>query len=248
METKSFEAFTKSIEGRAVTGIASVFGNVDSYGDIVHKGAFKRQINAGLKRVRHLWMHDPSQPPTAVIKELREVPKGELPDEVKEKFPEATGGLEVTREYLDTPRGNEILAGIQAGAIREMSFGYDAKKWDIEVVEDGELKGKTIRNLREVQLWDISDVNWGANDATVAAKADEDIRRMLAMAKQRIEDREMSVLSAGKVRQLREAMEMLEKILLAPDQLEDEERLQALTANVLCRLEIAQRESILFTR
>ena len=173
MEHKSFPMFTKQIDGREVTGITAVFGNIDYYGDILHKGAFKKTIAESGHRVRHLWQHDASMPPTATIKELREVGRGDLPADIKERFPDIKGGLLVVRGYLDTPRGNEVLAALKADppAISEMSFGYDPVKWDFEELEDGEYKGMLVRHLREVRLWDTSDVNWGANPATIAAKA-----------------------------------------------------------------------------
>ena len=81
----------------------------------------------------------------------------ELPAEVLAKAPDATGGAEVTREYLTTERGDEILSGIVAGAINEMSYGYDAIKYSFENTPEG----KQVRNLQEVRLWDISDVTFG---------------------------------------------------------------------------------------
>ena len=171
MEHKNFEAYTKAIDDRTVTGIAALFGNVDVVGDRIFKGAFKKTIQENLARVRHLWMHDEWSPPTAAIKSLNEVGRGGLPDDLKAKHPEVTGGLEVEREYLQTPRGDEILAGIKAGALNQMSFGYTPVKFDFEELEDGDSKGFLVRNLREIRLWDISDVNWGANELTIASKA-----------------------------------------------------------------------------
>lgn len=173
MEYKAFLSFTKQIEGRAVTGLAAIFGNLDDQLDIVHSGAFKKTISEQAERVRHLWQHDTRLPPVATVKQLREVGKSDLPEEVKERFPDATGGLLVTREYLETERGSEILAAIKAEppAIREMSFGYDPVKFDFEQLDSGEKSGALVRNLRELRLWDTSDVNWGANPATVASKS-----------------------------------------------------------------------------
>ena len=169
MEYKSNVYEIKEVDGRVVTGFASIFGNIDSYGDRMVKGSFKKTINEGMDHIRHLWQHKFSDPPIATIKELTEVSRGQLTDSIKEKYPEATGGLLVSREYLDTPRGEEILQGITKGAIKEMSFGFDPIKFDFE--EEKGSKPQLIRNLREVRLWDISDVNWGANPATVAAKS-----------------------------------------------------------------------------
>ncbi|NSW52200.1 MAG: HK97 family phage prohead protease [Anaerolineae bacterium] len=163
-----FGGVVKAIDGRRVTGIAAVFGNVDDGGDRIFPGAFGKTIQEQGQRIKHLWMHNSWDPPTAVIKGLREVGRDDLPDETQEKYPEAMGGLEVTREYLDTERGEEILKGIQAGAITEMSFMYQRVKWDYEEREEGK---ETIRNLRELRLWETSDVVWGMNAATSASKA-----------------------------------------------------------------------------
>jgi len=168
MEYKTTPQFVKQIEGRTVTGFAGVFGNIDAGNDRLWKGAFKKTLTERGKRIRHLWQHDTMNPPIAAVRELREVGRDDLPDELKQSYPDATGALLVAREYLDTPRGSEVLAGIQVGAITEMSFGYDPVKYDFEGEASKEIQ---IRNLREVRLWDTSDVNWGMNEATLASKA-----------------------------------------------------------------------------
>jgi HK97 family phage prohead protease len=168
-EIKALPVTIKEISGRIVTGFASVFGVLDSYDDIVHPGAFAKTLVEQNGRIKHLWQHDYWAPPTAVIRELRETGRDELPDDVKNKYPEATGGLLVKREYLDTPRGNEILSGIVSGAINEMSFMYDTiqRTWE-ELLVNGQTMA--VRNLFELRLWETSDVIWGANAATVASK------------------------------------------------------------------------------
>jgi HK97 family phage prohead protease len=165
MEYKSLPQFTKSIEGRTVTGIFAVHGNVDSGGDRSWPGTFTNTSMNGRERARFLWQHDASAPPVATIKSIREVQRSELPSSVLGFAPDATGGAEVTREYLDTPRADEVLAGIKAGAIEEMSYGYDVTRYDFEETDE-----KQIRNIREVKLYDISDVNWGMNPATTGIK------------------------------------------------------------------------------
>jgi len=170
MEHKSLGFEFKEIDGRKVTGIAAVTGNVDSGADVIHKGAFKKTLKEGTSRVRHLWMHDPMQPPTAKIIALEEVGKTGLPSEVRDRFPSATGGLLVTREYLSTPRGEEVYQAVTSGALAEMSIAFDSLKYDFEEGKD-EWKGWMVRNIREIRLWDTSDVTWGMNPATVAMKA-----------------------------------------------------------------------------
>jgi len=168
-EMKALPVFVKEINGRTVTGYASVFGVLDSYDDIVHPGAFAKTIQEQAGRVKHLWQHDTWSPPIAVIKELREAGRDELPAEVLEKYPESTGGLLVVREYLNTERANEVFEGIKSGAITEMSFMYNTIRSDYE---EREINGQNtyVRNLLELRLWETSDVNWGANEATVASK------------------------------------------------------------------------------
>lgn len=228
-------------DGRTVTGLAAIFGNVDSGGDRIHKGAFKKTISEQANRVKHLWMHDPYQPPTAVIRELSEVGVGGLPEKIRAEHPEATGGLQVTREYLDTPRGNEILEGIKAGAIREMSFGYDPVKFEHETISDQEMKSQVIRNLLEVRIWDTSDVTWGMNSLTVAAKSARNERAAYLID-------EISALKSGRVLsarnmgRLKDALAVLEEILLSAEPQVSEQDLLALTEQVKSRLAIAERE------
>ena len=160
--------------GRVRSGIAAVFGNIDAAGERIMPGAFARTIEGGAKRARFLWNHSFQHPPVASIKELRELSRSELPAEVLEKAPEATGGLLVKREYFEgVELANWILAAIDAGDINEMSFAFDVVK-SATVTEpiDGDAeKSRDIRELQELKLYDCSDVLWGCNFATVAAGA-----------------------------------------------------------------------------
>jgi HK97 family phage prohead protease len=164
-EYKVAPLMTQQVADRSVTGIAAVMGNVDDGGDRLWAGAFNKTIQEQKSRIRHLWNHDMDQPPTAVIRDLREIGRAELPADLLSKFPDAKGGLQVARDYLPTPRADEILAGIRAGAINEMSFAFLPVRRDFEQSE-----GKSIRNLREVRLLETSDVPWGMNPASRAIK------------------------------------------------------------------------------
>jgi HK97 family phage prohead protease len=262
MEYKVLVSQPKSIEGRIVIGLAAVTGNVDSGADRIRHGAFKKTIRENGRRVKHLWMHDMWQPPTAVIKELVEVGVDGLPDGLKESNPEVTGGLQVTREYLETPRGDEILAGLKAGSITEMSFGYDAVKFDYEEIQDGDHKFM-VRNLKEIRLWDTSDVNLGMNELTVAAK--RSLAPLLPAYEERMPKEQYvllnglvttvqsaldadalkagRVLSARNLERLKTALDTLSEILLSAEpEEEDSEKLLALTEQIRSRLSIAERE------
>lgn len=172
MEHITFESKVVQVEedGRTLKGLSAVFGVMDQGFDLLHKGAFAKTLTERAGRVKHLWQHDMTQPPVATVLDLKEVGRGDLPKDMKDRWPDAKGGLLVTRKYLDTARGNEVLAGLKSEppAVTEMSFGYDAVKFDFEEIGDGEHKGMLLRNLREVRLWDTSDVNWGMNILTRA--------------------------------------------------------------------------------
>ena len=168
MERKAITE-VREVADRMVTGFASVCGNVDEGGDLIEPGAYAKTLQERGERLRWLWQHDKAQPPIARVVEIGEVGREVLPAGVLARFPEATGGLRVQREYLDTPRGNEVLAGIRAGALSELSIGYDAIKAE---PSDLSVAGRRVRRLlKEIRLWEMSDVNWGMNAATANVKA-----------------------------------------------------------------------------
>jgi HK97 family phage prohead protease len=167
---KSLPQHIKKVNGRTITGIFSVFGNLDSYNDRIWPGSFAKTLLERGSKIVHLWQHDWWSPPIAVIKSIREVTREELPAEVLAAAPEALGGAEVEREYLDNEMANWVLDAIIKGAPLEMSFGFDAVKYDFEELPGAKYDWEKLRNLREIRLWETSDVLWGANDATTANK------------------------------------------------------------------------------
>lgn len=190
VERKTMPAWIKSITGRNVVGITAVAGNVDSGGDRILAGAFTKTLKENARRFRHLWQHGADgwdygvTPPIAAIKRIEEVGRAQLPQAITDEFPEATGGLEVEREYLRTPRGDEVLACYEAGIQLEMSIGFNAVK--VVYVGDDDNNRQTPghwRDLLEIRLFDTSDVNWGMNAATVGSKSFE---RRLALLVERM--------------------------------------------------------------
>lgn len=165
-EYKSLPQATKAIQDRTVTTLFSVAGTVDSYGDKMWPGAFTQSFAQRKDKILHLWQHNFEAPPIAVIKSLREVGRDELPPELLNAHPEAMGGAEAVSEFLETERANEVLVALKAGSPLQASFGFDAIRFDMETV--GEQK---IRNLRDVRLWEVSTVLWGAEGNTLGSKA-----------------------------------------------------------------------------
>jgi len=135
VETKDIEfkftmADTES-EAGTFTGYASVFDMVDSYGDAVQKGAFKKTLKEK-KEFPLLWSHDISEP-IGVISGIED-----------EK------GLSITgRLNMDVQRAREVRSLMAQGAVKGLSIGYNVVK---ELID----RESGIRQLKEINLWEIS--------------------------------------------------------------------------------------------
>lgn len=217
---------------RDVTQVFAVFGHVDSVGDRINLGATKKTIQENLRRLRVLWQHDFESPPIGVPMEVSEKTIEELPPDAatfyRSQFPDATGVLLAKVRYLDTPRGNEVLAGIRAGAINENSIGFSTVNGKTAYTVEN---GKRIRELFEIKLWDLSPVNWGANDATTNLKqigplqfSDDDLLTQVeALNPLLAELKEGRVLSEANLKRLRAAIESLQEIITTAEPLEEKQ-------------------------
>ena len=142
----SFEIKAVSDDG-LFSGYASVFDNVDSYGDIVRKGAFVESIGeweAKGKMPPILWNHDPSDP-IGVYTKMQEDDKGLFVE----------GRLLID----DVPRARQTHALMKAGAIDGLSIGYKIKEYSFDVEND-------IRELLKLNLGEVSIVTFPANPET----------------------------------------------------------------------------------
>lgn len=128
------------------TGYGSVFGNVDSYQEIVAPGAFAESLaawkDAG-KLPPVLWQHRSGEPVGPYL-ELREDSHGLW----------AKGQLLVD----DVVRAKEARALMKAKAVNGLSIGFVTR-------EDSYDKVTGIRTLKKVDLWEISIVTFPANPA-----------------------------------------------------------------------------------
>lgn len=161
-----------------IEAIVSVFGIVDDGDDIIHPGAFAKTLAERAGRVKVLNSHNNWDLMAVIGKpmEMREVGREELPPHILAEYPDATGGLWTKTQYLlDTQAGAEVFRRIASGAVSEYSIGFDiVGKADYSKVEvDGQ--SRTVRNIREIRLWEYSPVVWGMNPATatVAVKSED---------------------------------------------------------------------------
>lgn len=147
-EYKSFKFKLESAdESGEFSGYAAVFGNKDSGGDIIEKGAFSKTIREDFGRIKILSQHTDCELPIGKPLELREDDKG----------------LFIRGKISDTAKGRDIQTLMKDGVLNELSIGYDAVEFDYDS-EQG------VRRLKEIKLWEVSIVTWAMNDQ---AKIDE---------------------------------------------------------------------------
>jgi len=147
MLVKSVSSEVKDLDEKGLVKFYfSFFDNVDSDGDITHKGAFTKSIKENRKRIKHFKNHHWTETP-GVLKELYEDEKG---------------AIAVSQLILGTQLGKDTYEEYRAGAITEHSFGYEIVNSDKETIEE-----KEVQHLRELKLDEVSSLNsWGANEMT----------------------------------------------------------------------------------
>lgn len=142
MKTKDFALQVKDLsDDGTFEGYGSVFGNADSYGEIVMPGAFKKSLAKHAKEKTTplmLWQHN-----------------WERPIGVWEQLAEDDHGLYGKGRFiLGVQKADEAYLLAKNGAIRGLSIGYR----EIRTEPDG-----TTRKLIELDLMEISPVSFPAN-------------------------------------------------------------------------------------
>lgn len=131
------------------TAYASVFGNVDSYGEVVDPGAFTNTLaDWGAKDgpIPLYWSHQVSASP---LMNLGHVAQAEEDD---------TGLLVTGQLDLANPEAKYVHSLIKSKRVNQMSFAYDVL--DHEEADDGTI------HLKELKLHEVSIVPIGANQET----------------------------------------------------------------------------------
>jgi hypothetical protein len=148
MQIRSFDYQVKAAETSGLfSGYGSVFGNVDSYNEVVAPGSFLESLaetKAKGRTLPVLWQHRSGEPIGAWdIDSLKEDDHGLM----------GAGQL-----WLDAaPYAKIALAGMQSKAITGLSIGY--------YVRESSYDEKTgIRTLKKLDLVEISVVTTPAND------------------------------------------------------------------------------------
>lgn len=137
------------------SGHASVFGQTDSVGDIVVRGAFKRSLAVHKESGRMpalLWQHD-AREPIGIWEEMKEDRRGLF----------ARGRLFID----DIPKARQAHALLKGGGLSGLSIGFQVVE-----AEDGK---NGLRKLSDLNLWEVSLVTFPAlNSARV-----EDVKEFI---------------------------------------------------------------------
>lgn len=130
---------------RSFSGYGAVFGNVDSYGDMLVPGSFKRTL-AEAKKAN-------ATPLMFLNHDMHSLPIGRWTAMSEDDF-----GLKVEGHFLDTQAGRDAYTAAKANAISGLSIGYRAH--DIVM---GKNVDEPRRTLKSVDLFEVSLVTFPAN-------------------------------------------------------------------------------------
>jgi HK97 family phage prohead protease len=143
VKTKDFALEVKNLsDDGTFEGYGSIFGNVDSYGEVVEPGAFGKSLARHAKAKTSplmLWQHNPDYP-IGVWESLEEDSKGLF----------GRGRL-----LKGVQKADEAHIIMKNGAIRGLSIGYR----ELRAQPEG-----NNRKLLELDLMEISPVTFPAND------------------------------------------------------------------------------------
>lgn len=204
MQTKSFAIRVKKDDGDGLAdgefiGYASIFGNVDSYGEVVAKGAFEKTLKEWADAdvvLPVLWGHNMSDPDYNVGHVLSAV--------------EDERGLKVhARIDMDSPKGPQVYRLLKAGRVGQMSFAFDVITAS-EVKDDG--GGPGHLSLEELKLYEVSVVPIGANQETEILAVKSATGALTAKAGRALSAKNEATLRNAKV-QLDEASASIEEVL-----------------------------------
>lgn len=170
-EVKFAAGDSQQPEAMTFSGYGAVFGNVDSYGDVIQPGAFADTLAAA---------HKSGQYPAMLLQHGGWGLGADdmTPIGIWTSLAEDGHGLKVEGKLADTPRGREAYALLKMTprpAIDGLSIGYIAKEWAQRSKPE-----EPRRTLKKVDLMEVSLVTFPANGkariASVKSAMDYDER------------------------------------------------------------------------
>lgn len=137
-----------------ISGYGAVFGNIDSYGDVIARGAFADTLKTW--QVKGTWPKMLLQHGGMGIGADDMLPVGTWTE-----MAENAKGLKVDGQLfaLNTERGQYIYEGLKSGALDGLSIGFE-----VVTATQGNREDDFERRLDAVDLWEVSIVTFPAND------------------------------------------------------------------------------------
>lgn len=171
LEFKSFDITKKESDDSGnliISGYGAIFGNIDSYKDIISQGAFYDTLAEKKDRIAFCYQHDIWNPIGKIL-------------DIKE---DQTG---LWLKVMLSAAEDDIQTKVKEGILKEMSIGYRVTESQ-EEVRDSE----PVRILKKISLYEISLVTLAANPLAVITgmKSEEKVsylekefNRLLAIVK-----------------------------------------------------------------
>ena len=144
LEFRNFEIKSMDINPSGemfIEGYGAIFGNVDSYEDIIEKGAFTKTLSENKGRIAFCYQHEIDEP-IGKIEDIKE-------DNI---------GLWLRVRISDAC--DEIKTKLKEGILKEMSVGF-------QTIISTYDENTDIRTIKEVKLWEVSLVTIAANPLAV---------------------------------------------------------------------------------
>ena len=142
-------------EAMSFTGYGAVFGNIDSYGDVIQPGAFADTL--AYAKQKDQW-------PAMLLQHggFMGAADDMTPIGIWTEMAEDGHGLKITGKLADTERGREaytLLKMQPRPAITGLSIGFIPKEWSMRSKPE-----EPRRTLKKVDLLEVSLVTFPAND------------------------------------------------------------------------------------
>lgn len=156
-KTSSFDVKMKAVgpetgdDAGQFKALVSAFGNVDSVGDVVVRGAFAKSLARWEEKgspIPIVWSHRWDDP----FAHIGEVTKAT----------ETDAGLEVEAQLdLGNPTAMQVYRLLKGRRLKEFSFAYD-----IRAATPGQRDGKAVQELTELDVLEVGPTLIGANRNT----------------------------------------------------------------------------------
>ncbi|WP_024801153.1 HK97 family phage prohead protease [Nocardia sp. BMG51109] len=195
---------------------ASVFGNKDSYGDVVQQGAFTDTLEAWTAKdnpIPLLWGHNTADPDFNL---------GHVVEATEDDH-----GLKVHGQLdMQSPKSAQVYRLLKSGRVNQMSFAYSIVEGEwVEPVGEDKTYRDAYYSLIKLDLFEVSIVPIGANQETEILAVKTAAAGLRAKA-----GRVLSAKNENAIRdvksQLEEAAEALDSVLAAVGESNDDEQEQ----------------------